>query len=122
MVAIPVPFIVQRNEKQIGPLDLVEDELAVCIDDRWPTTDDWRLIFGGRWSVVGGQAENGITQRSAHAIKDGCLEQEHLEMDRQLVQDLFDQVIDHKAIAAAEGGDKAGVICTVLHGERGQLQ
>ena len=43
-------------------------------------------------------------------------------MGGQPVQHLFDQVIDHKAIAAAERGHKGGMIRTVLHGQRGQLQ
>ena len=31
MIAIPVAFIVQRHQKQIGALELVEDELAVAL-------------------------------------------------------------------------------------------
>ena len=40
MIAIPLPFVIQRHEKQIGALQLIEYELAVCIDDRRPTTDE----------------------------------------------------------------------------------
>jgi hypothetical protein len=33
VVAIPAPLVVERNEKQVGALQLFEDELAVRVGD-----------------------------------------------------------------------------------------
>ena len=69
-----------------------------------------------------GVEQNGITQRAAQAVEDGCAQQESLDAFGLLLQDFFDQIVQHEMVAAGERLDEAGGVLMSLHGKRGQLQ
>src|SRR6266540_4762666 len=126
MIAIPVALIVKRREEQIGPRQLVEDELAVGIDER-PSTSDERQItcvgYVGPWSLVlGRKSEDGIAQRATQPVEDGGLEQECLDVLRLPHEHLFGQVVDDEAMTTRERRDKAGVVGAIAHREGRELQ
>ena len=43
-------------------------------------------------------------------------------MFRLVLKNFFDQIVQHKTVAAGESLDKTGGVCPALHGECGQLQ
>ncbi len=98
MIAIPAPLVVQRHEKQIGALQGFQNLLAI--------------VFTGQR----------ITQRTGQLIQNGRFLQKRLHMRRLLMQHLFQQVIQHEAVAAGEGLDEIGHIFLAAHGECGHLQ
>ena len=87
----------------------------------------WELGAGGRNALAipclpFPIRQHGIAQRAAHAPKDGGAQQKRLHVGRLAVQHLFQQVIEHKVVAAAERADKAGRVGVALQRKRGQLQ
>ena len=69
-----------------------------------------------------GIAQNGITQRAAQAVEDRCAQQERLDACGLLLQDFFNQIVQHEMVAAGERFDEAGGVLMSLHRNRGQLQ
>ena len=100
VVAVPAPLVVQGDDEQVGPLEVLEGRLT------------------GRRGVE----QHGITERAAEAIEDGRPQQEGLHGLGLPLEDLFDQIVEHEAVAAGERRDEAGSVCTALQGDRGQLQ
>ena len=84
VVTIPVSLTIKWDEKQIGALDGVK----------------------GRLPRAGGSAENRIAQRPAETIEDRCVQQELLDGRGLLLEHLFNQIVQHKAMAAGERLDK----------------
>ena len=84
VVTIPVSLNIKWDEKQIGALDGVK----------------------GRLPRADGVAENRIAQRPAETIEDRCVQQELLDGRGLLLEHLFKQVVQHKAMAAGERLDK----------------
>ena len=72
--------------------------------------------------VDDGPLQNGITKGAAHAVEDGRAQQESLDAFGLLLQDFFNQIVQHEMVAAGEGFDEAGGVLMSLHGKRGQLQ
>src|SRR4051812_26302494 len=107
MVAIPAPLVVERDEEQIGPLQLLHDEVAVCLVVR-----GWSVFPIPRLPTP--YPQDRITQRPAHPVEDGGLEQKLLNMRRLAVKDLIHQVIGHKSVTTGECRQKAAVIRSIL--------
>ena len=62
-----------------------------------------RVSCPEQWRVE----QNGITKGTAHAVEDGCAQQESLNDFGLLSQDFFHQIIQHETMAAGEGFDEA---------------
>ncbi len=78
VVAKPVALVVERDEKQVGALQGIQQHHAIAL------------------------AGDGITQRAAQPIKDGCLEQEAAHPFGLTLEHLFDQIIHDVAVVAGE--------------------
>ena len=63
-----------------------------------------------------------IAQRSAKPVENGGLQQEAADMFRLVLKNLFDQIVQHKTVAAGESLYETGDVFPALHGECGQLQ
>jgi hypothetical protein len=98
VVAPPAPHLVQGDQEQVGPLDLLQQCLAVA--------------------AAGG----GIRQRPADPVKDRGLQQEPAQLTRLAVQDLLGEVVEYVAVAAREGPHEGVDVEVALERERGQLQ
>ncbi len=82
MKAIPAPLLVERNKKEVGPLQRLQDRLA----GRFP-----------------GQR---LTDLGIHPGEHGRLEQETLLHLRQWLKDLLLHIIQDKAMTAGKRLDK----------------
>ena len=100
VVAVPAPLVVQGDDEQVGPIEVLEG-----------------LLAGGR-----GVEQHGITERAAEPIEDGRPQQEGLHGFGLPLEDLLDQVVEHEVVAAGERRDEAGDVFTALQRDRGQLQ
>src|SRR5215204_5656167 len=98
MIAVPSAVFVQRGDEQVRVLEVLQGFLAV--------------IPGG----------NRVTERAAHPVEDGGLEQEDPQRFRLAREHLFGQVVNHVAVTARESGDEARDVGAVSHGQRRQLQ
>src|SRR5687767_4858745 len=99
VIAVPTPLVVQRNDEQVGPLEILESFLP-----------------GSR---PGGVKQNSITKGTAQAVEDGCAQQERLNAFGLLSQDFFHQIVHHKMVATGERFNEAGRVLTSLHRNRG---
>src|SRR6266508_3467198 len=95
MITVPLPLVVQRDQEQVGALQLIEGQLAVAIGGR-TNRQGRRLLFDvgdacsrwcaafiiRRWWLVGYQSQECITQRAAHALEDGSVQQKRPDMRR----------------------------------------
>ena len=79
-------------------------------------------IFQGFLPGSRGVEQNSVTQRAAQAIEDGCAQQKSLDAFGLLLQDFFNQIVEHEMVAAGEGLDEASDVLMSLHGKCGQLQ
>ena len=84
MIAVPTPFVIQRDEEQIGAVERFQGCLTV------------------------GTETYSIAERAAQAVEDGGLQEESLHALGLSVQDFLDQIIQHKAMAAGKGIDEVG--------------
>ena len=66
-----------------------------------------------------GVEQNGITQGAAQAVEDRGAQQERLDAFGLLLQDFFNQIVQHEMVAAGERFDEAGGVLLSLHGKRG---
>ncbi len=98
VIAEPVTLSVERDDEQVGALEGLQH---------------------GRAAHAAG---DGIAERSAQLLENGGLQQEVPDRFRLSPQHFFDEVIQHKTVAARERLDEAGRIRVALHGKRGQLQ
>ncbi len=80
VVAIPAPLVVQGDAEQVCPLEILEG-----------------LLTGSR-----GVEQHGIAERTAQPIEDGRPQQEGLHGVRLPLEDFFDQIVEHKVVAASE--------------------
>ncbi len=62
-----------------------------------------------------GVEQNSITKGTAHAVKDGCAQQESLNAFGLLLQDFFNQIVHHEMVAAGERFDEAAGVFMSLH-------
>ena len=56
---------------------------------------------------------------TAQAVKDGCAQQKSLDAFGLLLQDFFNQIVQHEMVTAGERLDKAGSVLMSLHRKRG---
>src|SRR5437667_12609298 len=98
MVTIPAPFVIQREQKQIGLFQNIEHGLATCL---FP---------------------HGIAEWAAEALQDAGVQEEVLDSCWLLVEHFFQQIVHYIAMAAAERRDEADRIVMTLQGVGCQLQ
>ena len=55
-------------------------------------------------------------------VEDRCAQQESLDLFGLLLQDFFDQIVQHEMVTAGERFDEAGGVFLPLHRNRSQLQ
>src|SRR5512143_3998434 len=82
MIAIPALFLVERNDEDIGVLQLLQDRLAIS------------------------PAGEGITEAAGEPLEYGGLQKELAQRLSLAGQHLFPQVIDNVMVAAGKGGDE----------------
>jgi hypothetical protein len=82
VVAVPAALPVQGNQEQVGPLEVLEQLLAV-------------RAAGDR-----------VAERAAQALEDRGVEQETPHVRRLPLQDLPGQVVENVAVVAAEPPDE----------------
>jgi hypothetical protein len=98
VVAVPAAGAVQRDEEQVGAVQVLEHVLA------------------------GGVAGDGLAQRATQPVEDGGLEQEGANLRRLSAEHLFGQVVHDVAVVAGEGVDERDGVGTPPKRERRQLQ
>ena len=98
VVAIPPAAVIQRDQKQVPPVQRLQHGLAAALP-------------GDR-----------IAQRAAQPAQDGGLQQEGLDPVGLALQHLLGQVVDDVTIIAREAGNEAGDVLSPLHRQRRQLQ
>src|SRR5512143_2601344 len=111
MITVPAPLVIQGNNKQVCALEVLQSLL--CVD---------RLLTGLLTSFLPGArciAQEGIAKRPAQAIEDGCAQQKSLNVFGLLMQDFFNQIVQHEMVAASESLDKTGGVMMPPHGNRG---
>ena len=84
MIAIPLALVVERDDKQVAALQGLQHSSAI-------------FLFG-----------DGIAQRATQPIENGGLQQETADTLGLALQNFFDQIVQHKTVAAGEGLDKTG--------------
>src|SRR4030067_2529682 len=97
VIAIPAPLTSQRRNEQVGAFE----------------------IFQGFLPGSRRRTQNSVTQRAAHAVKNGCAQQKSLNVFGLLMQDFFNQIVQHEMVAAGEILDKAGGVLMPLYGNSG---
>ena len=110
MVAVPHPLVVQRHQEQVGPLQLLQDPLAVAAGGR----------CGVRRVTVGGQ--QGVAQRGAQPVEHAGGQQEASGRGWLAVQHLGHQVVGHQPVPPGEGAHERRRVGSVAKGQPGQLQ
>ena len=100
VIAVPVPFVVEGDDEQVGALDGRQ-----------------RLLAG-----AGRGLEDGIAEWPAQAVEDGGAQQEGPDLGRLPLQDLLEQVVQHEAVAAGERADEPGRVGDPLDGDGRHLQ
>ena len=98
VVAVPVPPVVQRDHEQVVPLEGLEHAAAI------------------------GLTGEGVAQGAVHPVEDGRPQQEVLDVGRQALQDLLDEVVDDVPVVPGEAGDEAGHVLAPGHRQGGELQ
>ncbi len=98
VVAVPGAVIVERDDEEVGPLELLERRSTAR-----PTGD-------------------GIAERPGERLQDRGLEQEAADVVALAFEHLPDQVVEDEAIVAGEPGDERRDIVATLHRERRELQ
>ena len=82
VVAVPAPLVVERDQEQVRPVQLLEHRLAA------------------------GLAGHGVAQRAGEPVEDGGLEQEPAHRLGLPVEDLLDEVVHDEPVVAGEPGDE----------------
>ena len=100
VVAVPDPLVVQRHQEQVGPLQLLQDRLA----------------------VPGGGGQQRIAQRGAQPVEHAGGQQKASGRGRPAVQHLGRQVVGHQAVPAGEGGHERRRVGPVAQRQPGQLE
>jgi hypothetical protein len=90
VVAPPAALLVQGDQEQVGPLNPLQQLLAVVA------------------------ATHCVTQRARQPLQHRGLQQELNNVVGLAGQDLLGQVVEDEAVAAAEGGDEAGRVGVTL--------
>jgi len=98
VVAVPTSLVIKRDHKQVRPLERFQHGLAPLL------------------------TRHRIAERSAEALQETGAQEKLLHRSGLPREDLFTQVVQHIAMAAAEGSQKPGDIGSALQRERGQLQ
>ena len=98
VVAVPVPLVVQRDHKQVRPLERFQHRLAP-------------LLLCHR-----------IAEWLAEAVQDRGVQEKLLQRRGLPCEHLVAQIVEHIAMAAGEGSEKPGDIGSAPEGERSQLQ
>src|SRR4029079_1285743 len=91
MIAIPFAFVVQRNDEEVGSLQVFQHRLAIT------------------------HLRDGIAKRPSQTVQDRRLKQEAPDGVRLMLQYLLDQVVHDVAVVAGEGGNEAGDVVSPLH-------
>ena len=84
MVSIPLPFVIQGYQKQVGAQQSFQHEMTVCTS-------------GHR-----------VAQITVQLVQDRRLQQETLHVIRLPAEDLLGQIAQYVAVTTTEGGDEAG--------------
>ena len=84
VIAIPLSPVIQRHNKEVAPLQRLQHFPAL-------------ILIG-----------DGVAQRPVQPGQYGGLQQEVAHILWLALQDLFDQKIEHKAMASGEGPDEIG--------------
>src|SRR5215211_7680642 len=63
-----------------------------------------------------------ITERTPQPVENRRLQQKSLNVFGLALEDLFQQIVQHKLVGARKGLDETSNVLIPLHGERGQLQ
>src|SRR5215469_8039472 len=95
VIAIPMPLVVQRNQKEIGPLQDREDRVAFLL------------------------VSDGVTERTTQPVEDGGLKQEVTHRFGLALQDLFDQKVHDVPVVSSECLDESVNILMALQGQCG---
>src|SRR5215218_11392276 len=98
MVTIPLAPVVQRNDKEVAPLECFQHYSGV-------------LLVG-----------DGIAKVTTQPVENGGLEQEVPDTFGLTLQDLFDQIVQDVAIVSSESPDEPGNVLPPPHRERSQWQ
>ena len=86
VVAIPGPLVVERDDQQVGALQLLQAPLAVRL------------------------ARDGVAQRPAQAVEDRRAHEEVLGLGRQPGKDLLDDVVEDEAVGRPEPPHQLGLV------------
>ena len=97
MVAPPATHVVQGDKEQVGPLDLLQQLLAV------------------------GPAGHRFAQRAAQPLQHRAFQQEGPQLWGLAVQDFLGQVVEHVAVAAREPLHELTDVAAALQRQGGQL-
>ena len=98
VVPPPAPDVVERDEEQVRPLDLLERRLAV------------------------GPAGDGVAQLPAQPIEDRGLQQERPKVVGLAIEHLLGEVVQHVAVAAGERRDELVDRGAFTEGQRRELE
>src|SRR5215831_9753429 len=98
VIAIPLPLVIQRNEKEIAPLQGRQECAAICL------------------------AGNSVAQWTTQPVEDRGLKQEGTDRFGLALQDLFNQVVHYVPVVSSERLDESVNVLLTLQGQRGQLQ
>src|SRR6266508_2729884 len=71
MIAIPAPLVVEHHQEHIGVFQLLQQRLAIGAA---------RAAWCWDMCLQRVAEDNSVAERAAHAVEDGCLEHEGLEM------------------------------------------
>ena len=98
--------------------DHVSWTLLLLVPLYWIWTDVKILLIAQAAVLASGRFDfsksHGIAQGAGQAVEDRRMQQESLDAFGQLVQDLFNQVVKHKAVAAGKRFDEAGGVFMTL--------
>jgi hypothetical protein len=97
VIAIPLAAVVERHEKEVRPVERLEDAAAAR------------------------RARDGIAEVAGEARQDGGLQQEGAHRVVLLLQHLFDEVVDDVPIVAGEPGDEGCRVVPAPQRQRGEL-
>ena len=98
VVPIPASLVVERDDQEVGALELLEARLAF------------------------GYSGDGIAQRTAQAVKDRGAQQEFLGLARQSGENLLDDIVQDVAVARPEPPHQVGMVGSAAEGDRCEPQ
>ena len=98
VVAPPPALLVERDQEQAGPLDRLQQLLAVRAPD------------------------HRVAERAAQPVEDRGLQQERAQLGGLAFQDLLGEVVEHEPVAAGELRDEPGDVAAAPQRQRRQVQ